>query len=60
MLKEIRFGLVMSEDDKSALRFLADMDRRTEASVVRSLVWKEARKNGWCPSDYVPEPVEEE
>lgn len=43
-MKDERFGLVLSKDEKAALQLLADRERLPAAAVVRRLIWDAARE----------------
>ncbi len=42
-MKDERFGLVLSKDEKAALQLLAERERLPAAAVVRRLIWDAAR-----------------
>ena len=46
MTRSLRFGLVLSLVEKSALYSLARRERISAAAVVRRLIWQEAMRYG--------------
>ena len=49
MERSERFGLVLSEAEKTALEKLAERERLPAAAVVRRLLWAEAERLGLIP-----------
>lgn len=41
-MRDIRFGIVLSEEESRALQALAEHERITQAAVLRRLLWKAA------------------
>ncbi len=60
MVKTERFGLVLTERERSALREIAAADGvDTQAAVLRRLIRQEARRRGMWPEGGQPQPSQE-
>lgn len=42
-MRDLRFGLVLSEEESQALQALAERERITQAAVLRRLLWQAAQ-----------------